>query len=154
METVETRVGSAVDLGLEGRDDFLDFAAQFAQTRVDSRTADRLVGRFARGFEERIELRIERDGERAIDDVPCMTRSAQLYRSLPSRSRASPRHGIAGPWSRLGSAYSAPRCDSERCRWESPFPPKFDAGEEIGTEGPFSPIRRRTLSSRSQQMSQ
>lgn len=135
METVETRVGSTVDFDLVGRDDFFDLAAQFAETRVDACAADRFVGRLACGFEKRIKLRVERHRERAVDDVPCITLPSWLYRSLPSRSPASPRRGTGEPWNRLGSACSAPRRDLERRLWGTPFPPKSDGSEEKGNRG-------------------
>lgn len=64
-----TGVRAAVDRHLVRVDHLLDHAAQLAQVRVHARRLDRRVGGVARGGDQRLELRVEREGERAVDDV-------------------------------------------------------------------------------------
>lgn len=64
-----TGVRVAVDRHLVRVDHLLDHAAQLAQVRVHARRLDRRVGGVARGGDQRLELRVEREGERAVDDV-------------------------------------------------------------------------------------
>ena len=100
------RVGPASDRHFMRRDHFFDDSADFSQTRVHSSLANPRVRRLLRRQKQLVELGVERDGERAVDDVACVESIEFRYRSPAYRSRISRHRRSSAPCRLPGSACS------------------------------------------------
>lgn len=149
-----TRVGAAVDRHLVRVDHFLDHAAQLAQIRVHARMLDARVGGVARRSNQRLELRVEGEGEGTVNDVPYDSRPP-ANRTVYLRAKVQLHHVAIVEATHVVRVWCVMCSDmingASRRKAHSSL---RDRREESPTFGPFSPISERTLSSKSQQRSQ